>query len=83
LKLTAVLCAVGLLSAAAPQAVSPSPAAAPVGAAEARKIAAQAYTFAYPLVLMEMTRRANGICLRSRYTANFSDPLPMIWLGDG
>jgi len=24
-----------------------------------------------------------GICLRSRYTANFSDPLPMIWLGDG
>jgi hypothetical protein len=26
---------------------------------EARKIAGQAYTFAYPLVLMEMTRRAN------------------------
>ncbi|HEY6272479.1 MAG TPA: DUF1254 domain-containing protein [Terriglobales bacterium] len=31
----------------------------PVTLDEARKIAVQAYTFAYPLVLVEMTRRAN------------------------
>jgi hypothetical protein len=23
-----------------------------------------------------------GVCLRSRYVAKVSDPLPMIWLGD-
>lgn len=34
-------------------------AARPIAPEEARKIAGQAYTFAYPLVLMEMTRRAN------------------------
>jgi hypothetical protein len=46
-------------SAAPPSAVGlPTPLPVP-GAAEARNLAEQAYTFAYPLVVMEMTRRAN------------------------
>ncbi len=46
-----VLCAIGLLQCAAGQSQPPP------SAAEIRAIAEQAYTFAYPLVLMEFTRR--------------------------
>ena len=76
LRLAAALCLLGLASAAAPQTGSPGPAtAAPVGAAEARKIAEQAYTFAYPLVVMEMTRRANTQGGSPRFVNHFVNAL--------
>jgi hypothetical protein len=59
-SLIAVLC--GLIIAApcdAQTAGANAGATTPVTPEEARKIAVQAYTFAYPLVLVEMTRRAN------------------------
>ena len=43
----------------------------PVTPDEARKIAGQAYTFAYPLVLAEMTRRANTQESSPRYINRF------------
>src|SRR5215469_14773387 len=43
----------------------------PVSAAEARQISQQAYTFAYPLVLMEMTRRAATVESSTRYLNHF------------
>jgi hypothetical protein len=41
-------------------------------AAEARQIAQQAYTFAYPLVVMEMTRRAATLGGSARFVNHFS-----------
>jgi hypothetical protein len=74
-RLAALVCVAGLVSAAAPQAVSSNPAVASVGAAEARKIAEQAYTFAYPLVVMEMTRRANTQNGSARFVNHFVNAL--------
>ncbi len=59
IKLAAVLALCGLATASASRAMAEDQASAPIGAMEARKIAAEAYTFAYPLVLAETTRRAN------------------------
>jgi hypothetical protein len=56
--LLAVAVLLGLGAAFVPQAVGQRHAA-PPSPEEARGIGSQAYTFAYPLVLMEMTRRAN------------------------
>jgi hypothetical protein len=43
-----------------------------ISAAEARQIAQQAYTFAYPLVVMEMTRRAATADGAPRFVNHFS-----------
>ncbi len=59
LKVAAALVAWWILAAFALRAIGQDQAADAIDAAEARKIAAEAYTFAYPLVLIETTRRAN------------------------
>jgi hypothetical protein len=59
-SLIAVIAGIGLVPWSAGGAVSSGQGAdRPLSPAEARQIAGQAYTFAYPLVIMEMTRRAN------------------------
>jgi hypothetical protein len=63
MRSTAAACLAGAFAAAAvttaaPVAAHGNPApTAPVSAAEAREIAIEAYTYAYPIVLMELTRR--------------------------
>jgi hypothetical protein len=66
LVLLLLLAAPGLV----PQTAKPGADAA-VNADEARKIAGHAYTFAYPLVLVEMTRRANTQDSSPRYINHF------------
>ncbi|HEY6306585.1 MAG TPA: DUF1254 domain-containing protein [Candidatus Angelobacter sp.] len=59
IRLLVVVFAFGTVSVFAPLAACQRQAVPSVNAEEARKIGEQAYTFAYPLVLVEMTRRAN------------------------
>ncbi len=60
------ICAVGLLCTAAGQPAPPSP-------TEVRSIAEKAYTYAYPLVLMEFTRRVAPDTNQFTHAATFPD----------
>jgi hypothetical protein len=71
-KLLSLFITCACLGMAAPTAGQPAAPQTSLTAAQAREIAGQAYTFAYPLVLVELTRRAGTLDRNPRFVNYFA-----------